>query len=182
MELKKKFKLIFWAFIILLLLNISTIIFLIVNKPILPFPPREKPLNMQQQDQHFIDYIAQNIDLSKEQMDKIAGMRDKFLDKTHSNLDSLHFYNDQIDLLMQNYNDDSSKINDYSSKIAFFHTQLKLNFAHYYFNILSVLTSEQKIKYYDVYQDFRKCNMQPNPDENKHRNRNGHRYGNQINN
>ncbi|MBN2662607.1 MAG: hypothetical protein JXR68_03060 [Bacteroidales bacterium] len=198
MELRQKFKIVVWAFIFLLILNVSTILLILSKKngsqPNYP-PPNDSCFahdnsgNMQMpQAGMFSDLIISELDLSDDQIGEFYSIRQNFMHKSHNVFDSIKYYNNIIDFELQNHNLDSSSLKLYSEKIGDFHAVLKINFVNYYVDIENILTEEQSKNLFSIFIEFKQQrqyhnNHQGHPNQNfgpgdgngyghKHRNRN----------
>lgn len=192
MELRQKFKIVVWAFVFLLILNVSTILLVLnkknTNRPI--YPPQNDSScvnnhhgNMPMpQAGLFSDLIISELQLSDEQIAKFTVIRQNFMYKSHEIFDSVRFYNNLIDVDLQNHNLDTNSLYLYSKKIGDFHAVLKINFVNYYLDIENILTQEQSENLYYIFIEFKQQNQFNNSHQGPPRNNNfqgnGHRHGN----
>lgn len=192
MELRQKFKIIVWTFVFLLILNVSTILLVLskenTNRPIYPPPNDSNCFNNHHgnmpmpQAGLFSDLIISELKLSDEQIAKFTEIRQNFMFKSHEIFDSINFYNNLIDIDLQNYNLDTNSLYLYSKKIGDFHALLKINFVNYYLDIENILTQKQSQKLYSIFIEFKQQNQFNNSHQGPPRNNNfqgnRHRHGN----
>ncbi len=168
MELRKKFNIILWAFILLFIFNITTF-FIVFNKHRQFYKNQQStsdstnmncnPNFHQPQRGLFAQLIIDELQLSPEQQQEFRTIQSNFITSTHQHFDSIRIYNDLIDTMISNNDTNQAKYHQYCENIGRVHVDLKENFITYYFDIQQILDDNQKKKLFKVFSDFKKQRM-----------------------
>lgn len=182
MEIKRKLRLLTWIFIIFAAFTISTFIFMF-SKPFIRDPKGiflPQPMHQPNNPGQFADYLIDNIKLSEQQKNQLIDLQKGFRQNAKEILDSIHYFNEEIDELLEKNNFDSCKIDLYATMLSKCNYKLKYNFFLYYKDIYNLLDTNQQKELFVVYQQFRQCCKVPhNP--NVHKNKNNNPNKNQRN-
>jgi len=165
MELRKKFRILFWAFILLIIINISTVFTFVYknNATADNQAPQDSvaPIDFKHpgpspKEGLFTKLLIDELYLTPEQIEEFKFIKQNFLEQSHVSFDSIRYFNEMIDSNLKDNQGASEDIELYASKIGEYHAQLKIDFVNYYANIYNILTNEQKEKLYDVFVEFKK--------------------------
>ncbi len=178
MTIKQKFNILVWAFVVLLVFNISLLATIFLHQikehnaqnqndttMYQNLPPQMPP-----QRGFFKQLIINDLQLSDEQIAEFEVYKHDFIVQSHIYFDSIQIYNQTINTELNKQNPDMQLINMYATKIGNIHKTLKMNFVNYYLNIKSILTPEQQAKLPEVFEKFRQHPPMNSPGQ-QHRHR-----------
>lgn len=192
MELRTKFRILSWAMILLVLLNVTVLTTAIITHKKNPkdFPIENNgncnPMgfgNPEPNSGHFRDIMINELQLSEKQIAQIDNYRSDFLHNSHVYFDSLRIFSDEIDEELKKKFPDNEMIILKAEKIGEIHTKLKINFVNYYQEIHSILDENQQEKFHRVMLDFKKQKQMQHPgggdfppkqNKNKHKHKNNY--------
>ena len=164
MELKKKFKILSWSMILLILFNVTILITIFAHRQYNNKncqPNNSDCFNGQQhqnnphKEGHFKSVIISELDLDDNQIVDFEKFRQNFIRKSHIYFDSIRFYNDIIDQELSQEIPNNQIIELNAEKIGDFHSKLKLNFVDYFVNIRSILNKNQHDKFHEILINFK---------------------------
>ena len=156
MELNKKVKLLTWILVFVLLFNVSAFIFIMIQHR--NFHDNFPPPFMGQRRPPIHKIITDELNLTPEQQLQYDNLRQNFFGRGKMCLDSIRYYNMQIDLQITSDNPDTVLINQYIDKISNLQKRMKKRSVDYFLEIKSILTPEQKTKFNQLFIQLKQKN------------------------
>ena len=156
MELNKKVKLLTWLLIFVILFNVSAFVFIMIQHR--NFNDNFPPPFMRHRRPPIHQIIANQLNLTPEQQLQYDNLRQNFFGKGKTCLDSIRYYNMQIDQQIVSDNPDTVLINQYIDKISNLQKRMKRRSVNYFLEIKSILTPEQKQKFNQLFIQLKQKN------------------------
>ena len=149
---EKKYKILVWSVIILLVMNLSIIGSIIwhINQPVRPFPQQDIHgiLPEDQQPDHPMMRLRlyKELDLSKDQITQFDKIHEQFRAQAHQIAVNLTFLRDEMLNELMKENPDQKYLNQLADDIGMAHRDLKILTSHFFLDVKRICNKDQTVK------------------------------------
>jgi len=161
MDFITKNKLAFWAIVILIILNITTLSLVLLRGG----PPRPEERFMRGPEDapppDALMFLEKELNFSREQAEQLKLLRETHFKGSKELLDSIHLLKKEILSELRNEISDPEKIKSPASEIGKLQTEFELMIFNHFAEIKNVCDKEQKIKFANLIDEIIKKNIAP---------------------